>query len=73
MRVANRQGAQARPRADGKAVDGAALAAWCGETLAPFKVPTKWEIRPEPLPRNATGKILKNVLTGAAENTFVEE
>jgi len=57
----------------GAAVDSAALSAWCAEILAPFKVPSQWEIRSEPLPRNATGKVLKNVLVGAAENTFVEE
>jgi len=57
----------------GAAIDQAALSAWCAEKLAPFKVPAHWEIRAEPLPRNATGKVLKNVLVGAAENTFVEE
>ena len=57
----------------GAAVDSAALSVWCAEILAPFKVPSQWEIRSEPLPRNATGKVLKNVLVGAAENTFVEE
>ena len=60
------------PRA-GTAPDPEALAAWCAETLASFKVPAHWEIRDEPLPRNATGKVLKNVLTGEAKNTFVEE
>ena len=50
-----------------------ALAAFCGETLAAYKVPTKWELRGEPLPRNPSGKILKNVLAGDAQNTFVEE
>jgi acyl-CoA synthetase (AMP-forming)/AMP-acid ligase II len=35
-------------------------------------VPTHWEVRGE-LPRNATGKVLKHVLTGDAESTFVEE
>jgi long-chain acyl-CoA synthetase len=50
-----------------------ALAAWCRETLASFKIPAHWEIRSEALPRNATGKVLKNVLLGEAENTFVEE
>lgn len=49
------------------------LAAFVGETLAPHKVPTHWEIRTEPLPRNATGKILKQVVAGNAENTFIEE
>ena len=49
------------------------LAAFVGATLAPHKVPAHWEIRTEPLPRNATGKILKQVVAGNAENTFIEE
>jgi acyl-CoA synthetase (AMP-forming)/AMP-acid ligase II len=44
----------------------AALAAWCREGLAGFKVPTQWEIRSEPLPRNASGKILKRELEPGA-------
>lgn len=43
------------------------------ETLAYYKVPTHVEIRREPLPRNATGKVLKPVLLGDAENTFSED
>jgi long-chain acyl-CoA synthetase len=46
---------------------------WVGETLAYYKVPEFWEIRDEPLPRNATGKVMKHVLTGEAENTMIEE
>jgi acyl-CoA synthetase (AMP-forming)/AMP-acid ligase II len=57
----------------GAAIDTEELAAWVGETLAPYKVPAHWEVREEPLPRNAPGKVLKNVLVGDAENTFVEE
>jgi acyl-CoA synthetase (AMP-forming)/AMP-acid ligase II len=53
--------------------DPAELARWCGETLAAYKVPTQWEIRAEPLPRNPSGKILKNVLAGEASSAFVEE
>ena len=41
--------------------------------LAYFKIPEFIEIRTEPLPRNATGKVMKHVLEGAGENTFVEE
>ena len=48
-----------------------ALAAWVGATLAAFKVPAHFEIREEPLPRNATGKILKAVLVGESANPFV--
>ena len=53
--------------------DPAELARWCGETLAAYKVPTQWEIRAEPLPRNPSGKILKNVLAGEAPSAFVED
>lgn len=44
-----------------------------GEKLAAFKVPSLWEVRSEPLPRNASGKVLKNVLTGEVENKLVPE
>ena len=47
--------------------------AHCAETLSSYKVPAHVELRTEPLPRNATGKIMKHVLSGEAENTFVEE
>ena len=43
-------------------VDSDDLAAWCREVLAPYKVPTLWEIRPAPLPRNAAGKVVKREL-----------
>jgi acyl-CoA synthetase (AMP-forming)/AMP-acid ligase II len=43
------------------------------DSLAYFKVPEIIEIRTEPLPRNATGKVMKHVLAGRGENTFVEE
>jgi acyl-CoA synthetase (AMP-forming)/AMP-acid ligase II len=59
--------------AEGASIDTEVLAAWVGETLAAYKVPSVWEVRTELLPRNATGKVLKNVLTGEAENRFVEE
>ncbi|MCR9096146.1 MAG: acyl--CoA ligase [bacterium] len=50
-----------------------AIRDFCAETLAYFKVPEFVEIRREPLPRNATGKVMKHVLEGLGENTFVEE
>jgi acyl-CoA synthetase (AMP-forming)/AMP-acid ligase II len=59
--------------AEGAIPDPDELAAWVAETLAPYKVPAHWEVRAEPLPRNAAGKVLKNVLLGTAENAFVEE
>lgn len=54
-------------------VDAETLGAFLGERLAPYKVPTVWEIRDEPLPRNAAGKVLKNVLSGQASLRQVEE
>jgi long-chain acyl-CoA synthetase len=57
----------------GAAPEPAALAAWVGEALAAHKVPAHWEIRREPLPRNAAGKVMKQVLRGDARNAFVEE
>lgn len=57
----------------GATLDEEKLAAWCAETLAGFKVPSLWDVREEPLPRNASGKVLKNVLTGEAELTPIEE
>jgi long-chain acyl-CoA synthetase len=40
----------------------AELAVWVADTLADFKVPSKWELRERPLPRNASGKLLKQEL-----------
>ncbi len=48
--------------APGKEIDEAQLKAHVGTLLAAFKVPVKIEIRTEPLPRNANGKILKGTL-----------
>jgi acyl-CoA synthetase (AMP-forming)/AMP-acid ligase II len=58
---------------DGVEIDPDELTTFVGETLAAHKVPAHWEIRTEPLPRNATGKILKRVVMGDAENTFIED
>lgn len=50
----------------GATLDWAELAAFTATTLAGYKVPTLWEQRDEPLPRNASGKVLKTVLLGEA-------
>jgi long-chain acyl-CoA synthetase len=57
----------------GEQIDSDALAKWVGEKLAAYKVPSVWVVRDEPLPRNAAGKVMKNVLTGEAENRLVDE
>ena len=33
-----------------------------GEVLARYKVPSQWTLQTDPLPRNAAGKVLKNIL-----------
>jgi acyl-CoA synthetase (AMP-forming)/AMP-acid ligase II len=43
------------------------------EALAYYKVPEFIEIRTAPLPRNATGKVMKHVLAGESDNPFLEE
>ena len=58
---------------DDASIDPQSLAEWVAATLATYKVPAHWEIRTEPLPRNASGKILKAVVAGIAENTFIED
>jgi long-chain acyl-CoA synthetase len=45
---------------------------WVAVELADFKVPAYVELRTDPLPRNASGKLLKNVLRGEGEVSFVE-
>lgn len=47
------------------------LDAWAREHLAYFKVPSRWDVRAEPLPRTATGKVMRTVLRGDA-STMVD-
>ena len=49
------------------------LAQWVSSKLADFKVPSKWKLINENLPRNASGKLMKHVLIDASKNTMVEE
>ena len=49
------------------------LIAWTGKDLADFKVPSKWKFINSPLPRNASGKLMKHVLIDESKNTMVEE
>lgn len=59
--------------AEGCTLDFAALHAFCSARLAAFKVPSQWEVIHLPLPRNAAGKIMKNVLSGEAPAGLTEE
>jgi len=45
---------------------------WVAQALANFKVPAYVELRDTKLPRNASGKLLKNVLRGEGEVSFAE-
>lgn len=49
------------------------LSAWVAKDLADFKVPSKWKFVDSPLPRNASGKLMKHVLIDTSKNTMVEE
>jgi len=57
---------------DGAELSAADVQAWVAETLANFKVPAYVELTSEKLPRNASGKLLKNVLRGEGEVSFAE-
>ena len=57
----------------GTELSAVAIQEFCAVSLASYKVPSVVEIRTEALPRTATGKVMKQVLAGEAENTFVEE
>jgi long-chain acyl-CoA synthetase len=46
--------------------------AWVAEALANFKVPAYVQLQDDKLPRNASGKLLKNVLRGEGEVSFAE-
>jgi acyl-CoA synthetase (AMP-forming)/AMP-acid ligase II len=49
------------------------LRRWVTEALAYYKVPSRWEVRNAPLPRNATGKVLKQLLRDTQDSMFIEE
>ena len=58
----------------GRTIDIESVRAWCAAELAYYKVPEHWEVRSGTLPRNAAGKIMKDVLRDARTDTgFVEE
>jgi long-chain acyl-CoA synthetase len=58
--------------ADGSSLSEAEVKSWVAEALANFKVPEYVEFTKEKLPRNASGKLLKNVLRGEGEVSFAE-
>jgi acyl-CoA synthetase (AMP-forming)/AMP-acid ligase II len=57
----------------GQQIGSEELRDWVADTLAYYKVPSRWEVRKEPLPRNATGKVLKSALRESQNSMFIEE
>lgn len=51
----------------------AELVAHLAGRIAPFKVPEKWEIRRDPLPRNPSGKVLKRALRDGVPESPAED
>lgn len=58
---------------EGAGLDAEAVRSFCAETLAYYKVPEVVEVRTEPLPRNASGKVMKHVLAGEGPSGFTGE
>jgi acyl-CoA ligase (AMP-forming) (exosortase A-associated) len=56
-----------------QAVEPSALAALCRERLPAYMVPTEFEVRDGPLPRNANGKIDRKAIAAAFVETRVKQ
>ena len=57
---------------EGSSLTEAAIKQWVADGLANFKVPAYVTVQTDKLPRNASGKLLKNVLRGEGEVSFEE-
>jgi long-chain acyl-CoA synthetase len=57
---------------EGATMSEAEVRQWVADGLAAFKVPTYVDVSYEKLPRNASGKLLKNVLRGEGVVSFAE-
>ena len=54
-------------------IDTSELENYLEDNLAKFKVPSAWEIIDSPLPRNASGKVMKHVLIDKNANNMIIE
>ena len=54
-------------------IDNSELEKYLEDNLAKFKVPSSWEIIDSPLPRNASGKVMKHVLIDKNANNMIIE
>jgi long-chain acyl-CoA synthetase len=59
-------------REDGSSLSEAEVKQWVADGLAAFKVPAYVTLQSDKLPRNASGKLLKNVLRGEGDVSFAE-
>ena len=57
----------------GASPDAESIKAFAARKLAYYNVPELVEVRRRPLPRNATGKVMKHVLSGEGQKTFLED
>ena len=57
---------------EGSSLTEAEVRQWVADGLAAFKVPAYVELWKDKLPRNASGKLLKNVLRGEGDVSFAE-
>ncbi|MGK2949750.1 MAG: class I adenylate-forming enzyme family protein [Acidimicrobiales bacterium] len=57
---------------DGSSLTEAEVKQWVADGLAAFKVPAYVTLQADKLPRNASGKLLKNVLRGEGDVSFAE-
>ena len=57
---------------EGSTLSEADVKQWVADGLAAFKVPAYVDLTFEKLPRNASGKLLKNVLRGEGDVSFAE-
>jgi acyl-CoA synthetase (AMP-forming)/AMP-acid ligase II len=57
----------------GAELDPSELGRFVAKDLAHYKVPSQWQMRRDPLPRNATGKVMKFLLDGEGESPYVAE
>ncbi len=58
--------------APGASITEAEVQRWVADVLAGFKVPAYVELRDDKLPRNASGKLLKNLLRGSGDVSLAE-
>lgn len=59
--------------AEGSTLTPEGVVEWCSAALASYKVPAHVEVRAAPLPRNASGKVMKHMLVDDADDIFEGE